>query len=357
MSVAAPTAESLDAVGNPSPHLYEVTAPPASVDDEMRASIARTAFMGYADRIRVIDKATLNQGNAQVHAAFGDDARRLLIVGPDAIKFPGEAADVVEGSHVAELLGLFIIERRLVPSRRYLELGFFPDSDSDESKLVTMSKARQRLSDIVDSHGQPLPRQKRQKGNYVSGIEDILIVDIRHTVPYKQALREYTNALWQEHVLNGGPQPELLEPGVFDGARRALQLIDIDALTATQQARFRTLSQKIAALLNPEITEPVPVHPARLRDRDERRAWIKDAFNPTWHDDAACNLPGVLNAFYKPPRSEKKLDRQAREARAKKICATCKAQPACLKYALSTRELEGIWGGLTEAERQAITSQ
>src|SRR5712664_3272641 len=43
----------------------------------------------------------------------------------------------------------------------------------------------------------------------------------------------------------------------------------------------------------------------------------------------------------------------AREtARAKAVCAACRVRPQCLQYALATRQLHGVWGGMSEDERQ-----
>jgi WhiB family redox-sensing transcriptional regulator len=39
---------------------------------------------------------------------------------------------------------------------------------------------------------------------------------------------------------------------------------------------------------------------------------------------------------------------------AKKVCARCPVRPACLRYALATRQDYGIWGGLTEDERRQL---
>jgi len=40
--------------------------------------------------------------------------------------------------------------------------------------------------------------------------------------------------------------------------------------------------------------------------------------------------------------------------RAKAICATCGVRVECLVFALRHREVEGIWGGLTERERRSV---
>jgi WhiB family redox-sensing transcriptional regulator len=61
--------------------------------------------------------------------------------------------------------------------------------------------------------------------------------------------------------------------------------------------------------------------------------------------------------FFPPAYQERKDEREERERRAKSICAGCAVQPECLDYAMSIRELHGIWGGLTEAERRMILAQ
>jgi WhiB family redox-sensing transcriptional regulator len=38
--------------------------------------------------------------------------------------------------------------------------------------------------------------------------------------------------------------------------------------------------------------------------------------------------------------------------RAKAVCAGCPVRRQCLQYALATRQMHGVWGGLTEDERQ-----
>jgi WhiB family redox-sensing transcriptional regulator len=56
--------------------------------------------------------------------------------------------------------------------------------------------------------------------------------------------------------------------------------------------------------------------------------------------------------FFPPTASERKEEREARERKAKSICATCCVQRDCLEYALEIREPHGIWGGLNEHERR-----
>ncbi len=39
-------------------------------------------------------------------------------------------------------------------------------------------------------------------------------------------------------------------------------------------------------------------------------------------------------------------------ARAKELCAGCRVRRQCLQYALATHQAHGVWGGMTEEERQ-----
>jgi WhiB family redox-sensing transcriptional regulator len=43
------------------------------------------------------------------------------------------------------------------------------------------------------------------------------------------------------------------------------------------------------------------------------------------------------------------------EAAAKRLCAICVVRLECLAFALDTRNLDGIWGGLTAEERRRHT--
>lgn len=40
--------------------------------------------------------------------------------------------------------------------------------------------------------------------------------------------------------------------------------------------------------------------------------------------------------------------------RAKQVCASCPVSSPCLSYALTHRQEQGIWGGLTDEERQSL---
>ena len=75
-----------------------------------------------------------------------------------------------------------------------------------------------------------------------------------------------------------------------------------------------------------------------------------------WQVKASCRGPQAA-VFFPPSHFERKDEREAREARAKAICATCVVRKPCLEYAMRIREPHGIWGGLNEVERKQALSR
>lgn len=75
-----------------------------------------------------------------------------------------------------------------------------------------------------------------------------------------------------------------------------------------------------------------------------------------WQIRAACRGPETW-LFFPPAHPERKEEREEREDRAKLICERCSVQSECLDFALRTREPYGIWGGLTELERQDLLAR
>lgn len=67
-----------------------------------------------------------------------------------------------------------------------------------------------------------------------------------------------------------------------------------------------------------------------------------------WRQRAACR--GVDPDIFYPVSEEEAVE-------AKAICDQCSVREACLEYALSNREREGVWGGATERERRRIVRQ
>jgi WhiB family redox-sensing transcriptional regulator len=68
----------------------------------------------------------------------------------------------------------------------------------------------------------------------------------------------------------------------------------------------------------------------------------------SWRTKAACH--GLEPETFYP-----ETDEEAEAA--KRVCAVCSVQQACLEYALARREKDGIWGGCTERERRRIIRQ
>lgn len=68
----------------------------------------------------------------------------------------------------------------------------------------------------------------------------------------------------------------------------------------------------------------------------------------SWRAKAACR--GVEPGLFYPVDEDEAED-------AKAICAVCTVREACLDWALSTRERDGVWGGATERERRRMIRQ
>ena len=64
-----------------------------------------------------------------------------------------------------------------------------------------------------------------------------------------------------------------------------------------------------------------------------------------WRQRAACR--GVDPDIFYPVSDEEAED-------AKAICGQCPVRHACLEWALTNRESDGVWGGATERERRRI---
>lgn len=70
-----------------------------------------------------------------------------------------------------------------------------------------------------------------------------------------------------------------------------------------------------------------------------------------WLDQSACAEIGPGLWDDQPVEGPRQKER--REESAKAICAGCPVKSACLAHAVAHRMRGGIWGGLTEAERDA----
>ena len=74
-----------------------------------------------------------------------------------------------------------------------------------------------------------------------------------------------------------------------------------------------------------------------------------------WQTRGACQSQDTELFFH--PENERGPRRDAREAAAKAVCARCPVLQECRAHALATREPYGVWGGLSEPEREAILSR
>lgn len=74
-----------------------------------------------------------------------------------------------------------------------------------------------------------------------------------------------------------------------------------------------------------------------------------------WQFQGACQTLPTEMFFH--PDGERGPRRANREAAAKVICASCPVIAACRKHALAVQEPYGIWGGLSEDDRQVIIEQ
>ncbi|WP_405487110.1 WhiB family transcriptional regulator [Streptomyces sp. NBC_00096] len=69
---------------------------------------------------------------------------------------------------------------------------------------------------------------------------------------------------------------------------------------------------------------------------------------PAWYELALCAQTGP--GFFFPEPGSSLRD-------AKRLCGACEGRKACLDYALANDERFGVWGGLSESERQALRSR
>lgn len=334
---------------------HDRLAPPlfSSIDVAMLASIGRTAFQG-SKQISGFEKSVLDEGDSRVLKAHGSNSRRLLIVGPDVIQFGDQPPVRVTKKRVAELMGIMIVERRLMNPAQYQELGFFREASTEYSRGIAFSKARKSLADtVVDGIGQAVTTRDGQ----ATGIVDVLVKDLRHTTAYHAARYENSLGLFESYLLKGGKEPGWAELGSFRAARQALRNISSDTLLPEQRLRFKGLSMKTASMIASRTDtynqeHVIPGHSRALE-------LFVEEFEPTWQSRARCRAPGMMDLFFPPTdHSEIKGEKEVREEQAKIICGTCPVQKPCLMLALKMNDRqEGIWGGANLAERKQLLAQ
>ncbi len=114
-------------------------------------------------------------------------------------------------------------------------------------------------------------------------------------------------------------------------------------------ARSAHLSQGHAAGQN-EAAMAVAVLPERRSARNAARIPPVAQLRLGWQERAACQ--GSDARLFFGPEKERIRDREVREGAAKRVCASCPVLRECRNHALQTPELFGIWGGLSETDRE-----
>jgi WhiB family redox-sensing transcriptional regulator len=74
-----------------------------------------------------------------------------------------------------------------------------------------------------------------------------------------------------------------------------------------------------------------------------------------WQEHGACLEADPLLFFH--PQNERGSSRMRRDRSAKLICASCDVRMECADYAVRAREPYGVWGGLSEDDREHIYSR
>ncbi len=71
-----------------------------------------------------------------------------------------------------------------------------------------------------------------------------------------------------------------------------------------------------------------------------------------WQEHGSCLDADPLLFFH--PQNERGSSRTRRDRSAKLICAGCDVRMECADYAVRAREPYGVWGGLSEDDREHI---
>lgn len=136
-----------------------------------------------------------------------------------------------------------------------------------------------------------------------------------------------------------------------------LELPDVHDRYTTVQRLYREAELGVTTDLTGESIEPgsVAVQAERYSESDALLAYVlRLALGdlPIWRQHGECNGLGGDGALFFPGRGQKD-----KVAKAKTICADCGVREDCLEYALDNKVKSGVWGGLTEAERNRILQQ
>ncbi|MFD6131616.1 WhiB family transcriptional regulator [Streptomyces diastaticus] len=88
-----------------------------------------------------------------------------------------------------------------------------------------------------------------------------------------------------------------------------------------------------------------------ITTHDAPATGLRGIGDTSWHVRGACHGMDVEDAdavLFPGPRDHEEI------AEAKELCGWCPVRRACLDFALENVLKEGVWGGLTEAERRPL---
>jgi WhiB family redox-sensing transcriptional regulator len=95
---------------------------------------------------------------------------------------------------------------------------------------------------------------------------------------------------------------------------------------------------------------PEPIVVVRTGRAGRYADWRAASELPGWWQRQA--LGGGVGGVFFPVEDEPAPARDRRERIAEAICAACPVREPCAVHALAHRELHGVWGGLSEADRR-----
>lgn len=82
---------------------------------------------------------------------------------------------------------------------------------------------------------------------------------------------------------------------------------------------------------------------------------LPDPLSENWEWQLLGACRGADSDLFFHPEGERGARRDNREAAAKAVCARCPVVRPCRDHALAVREPYGVWGGLGEHEREALS--
>ena len=81
---------------------------------------------------------------------------------------------------------------------------------------------------------------------------------------------------------------------------------------------------------------------------------METAPDPSFIFDGECRNIDNPDIFFEPSPRLNPEDKAKREAEAKATCGRCGVREECLDWVLAIGEQDGIWAGLTKAERRRL---